>query len=91
MKNIKIQYDGCYPNACSGNLIVTVNGTEWRFPDHCLSSGGKVWFDKNWAEHVEQGPWSIWEWPSDFPEKYKDAVIEAINLKIPFGCCGGCV
>jgi hypothetical protein len=52
-----------------------------------------VWFGKIWSVHVDYGPWSVWEWawPAGFPEKHKQAVIDAINLEIPQGCCGGCV
>lgn len=65
--DIKIKYDGSYPNLCSGNLIVVVDGEEWVFPDYCMESGGSVWFDDNWDEHIKHGEWSISEWPDDFP------------------------
>lgn len=87
----KIEYDGSYPNACRGNLVVVVNEKRWEFPRYCLSSGGSVWFDANWMEHIESGPWSVSEWPKNFPKEYRNAVVEAINEEIPCGCCGGCV
>lgn len=88
---IKIEYSGGYPNLCSGILAVVVDGKRWRFPDYCLSSGGSVWFDDDWNEHVEEGPWSISEYPEGFPKELKDAVEEAVNEQVPHGCCGGCV
>lgn len=91
MNEIEIKYDGRYPNLCSGKLIAIIDGKEWIFPDHCLSSGGYVSFDDNWSEEVGQGPWSISEYPDDFPENLKQAVEDAVNESIPHGCCGGCV
>jgi len=90
---IKIEYNGEYPNLCRGKLYVTIRGKRWKFPVGCLSSGGGVWFGKNWSVHVDYGPWSVWEWawPAGFPEKHKQAVLDEINMEIPQGCCGGCV
>ena len=88
---IKVEYDGRYPNLCNGNLKVTIEGKKWVFEKGALCSGGSVWFDDNWSEHVESGRWSIDEWPEGFPELLKPAVREAINDKIDPGCCGGCV
>ena len=88
---LEIEYDGGYPNLCSGGLVVTIDGKRWVFPSHCLSSGGSVWFDAGWSEHIESGPWSISEWPEDFPEDLKEETEREVNYQIPWGCCGGCV
>jgi hypothetical protein len=88
---VKIKYNGAYPNLCSGDLTVWVDGRKWEFEDHCLSSGGSVFFKRNWEEVVEKGDWSVNTWPKGFPEGDKKRVLEAINTKIPHGCCGGCV
>lgn len=56
-----------------------------------MSSGGSVWFDKGWSEHVEDGPWGISDWPDDYPEEAKNETLTLINEKIRWGCCGGCV
>ena len=88
---MKVKYDGAYPNLCSGHLIITIGDTDWDFGCYSLSSGGSVWFDGHWNEHVEDGPWSIREWPDGFPEELKGAATEAVNDAIPCGCCGGCV
>jgi hypothetical protein len=89
--NISIEYDGEYPNLCSGNLVVTIDGKRWDFPKYCLVSGGGVGFDKDWLEEIDTGPWTVREWPYNFPENHKKAVLTAINEQIPHGCCGGCV
>lgn len=89
--DIKIEYDGKFPNLCAGTLVVTVAGRRWSFPSYCLSSGGSVWFDGEWSEHVESGTWSINDWPDGFPSEHKEAVEDAVNAEIPHGCCGGCI
>lgn len=88
---IRIEYDGEYPNLCSGTLIVTVEEKEYIFSDYCLSSGGSVSFDEEYCEVITQGKWSIHNWPEDFPEELKSEVVELVNEQIPHGCCGGCV
>jgi hypothetical protein len=90
MTKVLIDYDGAWPNLCSGNLIVTIDDVEWDF-GNVLLSGGRVWFDDDWSEHVENGEWTINSWPDHFPRKFKQLVIDAVNEYIPHGCCGGCV
>ena len=93
--NIVVKYDGKYPNLCSGNLIVIIDGEEWKFPDYCLSSGGDIHggAHTDWDMWTTEGPWLIMDWPEGFPnDKYlRLNVLEAVNTSIPFGCCGGCI
>lgn len=89
--NIKIDYDGKYPTLCCGNLVVTIDSEEWVFSNYCLISGGTAYLDEDWSDHVEQGEWTISEWPDGFPEDLKSLVLEKVNEEIPFGCCGGCI
>ena len=88
---IEIEYNGNYPNLCRGDLVATIDGERWEFPSYCLSSGGSVWFDDDWNEHVEVGEWTVSDWPTGFPDELKTRVEEAVNENIPHGCCGGCV
>lgn len=89
---MNIDYNGRYPNLCSGQLIVTIDGVEWRFPEYCLRSGGSCYFTNNYRdEHVKKGDWSVTDWPEGFPEDQKEAVINEINAVLPKGCCGGCI
>jgi len=88
---IKIEYDGAYPNLCAGTLVVHIDGEPWKFPDYCMSPGGSVSFSADWDETVTQGPWSISEWPLLFPEELKAAVVDKINEVVEWGNCGGCV
>lgn len=84
-----VSYNGAYPNLCSGKLILNIDGNDIEFPDFCMHSGGTVWFDKNWNEHVEYGDWRV-----DVPEEYThlaDEIEKCVNDNVPCGCCGGCI
>jgi len=72
-------YDGRYPNLCSGQLIVAANGKVFTFTKYSLRSGGNVLFDENWSEIVDEGKWSVGEWPEDYPENLKEDTVSAIN------------
>ena len=94
--NMTIEYNGKYPNLCSGELKVTISNSEitrankeWNF-GHCLSSGGGI--NPNY-EDTYSGPWNICSeyFPKDFPEELRAAVIEKVNEEIRHGCCGGCI
>ena len=90
-----VSYDGKYPCLCNGNLVLEIDGEIVDFPN-CLMSGGSVWFDENWMEHVEVGRWGIdrVSVSQKFGSKYDDRIaeiLEVVNENIPWGCCGGCV
>lgn len=93
MQPIRIEYDGEYPNLCYGKLIVYIGKKRYNFGNNALSSGGSVWFDDNWCEHVEEGNWILNEEqiPKNFPKDRVQELIELINKEIPHGCCGGCI
>lgn len=87
-----VSYDGRYPNLCAGVLTLKIDGEIVEFERHSLVSGGGVWFDNEWSEHVESGAWMVE--PEAIPQKYVHLIKEikeVINENIPFGCCGGCV
>lgn len=84
---MEVKYSGEYPCLCMGILIVTVNGTEYEFPEYCMESGGSCCFTGGYSEaHVTKGPWNIVQWPDNFPEEYKEATLKAVNENIPWGC-----
>ena len=85
---IKVEYNGSFPNACSGNLTITVDGKEVYNKSSCCSSSGAVWFDDDWNEHVEEGELT-WDDASEFSEEIQEAVREELSKVIV--CCGGCV
>ena len=76
---------------CGSDVTIRVNGKEITLK-HPLTSGGSVWFDEDWDEHVEDGPWGIDEdaLPNELKPHIKK-VVQVINNSIPWGCCGGCV
>ena len=83
-----VSYSGSYPNLCSGNLVLKIDG-ELVNLGRCLCSGGSVWFDDYCSEHIEEGEWSV-----DVPEQYKhleDEITAVVNENVEYGCCGGCV
>lgn len=87
-----ISYDGSYPNLCSGKLAIKVNGKRISFPEGSLSSGGSVTHDgsyNNWS--IENGPWSINEWPDEIQDDIKYEITELVNSNVEWGCCGGCI
>ena len=88
---IKIEYNGTYPNLCSGDLTVIIDGKRWEFPEYCLRSGGNIWFDDDGTEHVDCAKWTVADWPPEFPKELRNQVIETLNNQIPHGCCGGCI
>lgn len=47
-----VSYDGAYPNLCTGQLVLKINGQVREFSRHCLQSGGTVWFDNDWNAHM---------------------------------------
>lgn len=83
-----VSYSGEFPNACSGELILRIEGKEVSL-GNCLCSGGHVWFDDDWWEHIEDGPWSV-NVPKEFA-RYADEITKVVNDNVPWGCCGGCV
>ena len=57
-------------------------------------SGGSVWFDDDWNDTVESGPWIYTGDLDDYPEFDKEDIEELMkifNNNVSWGCCGGCV
>lgn len=84
-----ISYDGSEYALCAGTLTVEIDGREFKITG--LISGGSCGFDEEGNEEVTEGPWSIGDWPEDFPENAKDTVIALVNENVTHGCCGGCI
>jgi len=84
-----VSYSGAYPNLCAGTLVLCIDGVTTTLPNHSLVSGGTVWFDDDWCEHVECGPWSV-----DVPPELEHLKLEIeriVNMNVSEGCCGGCI
>lgn len=89
--DIRIEYDGKYPCLCMGHLKVYINDTIYDFGKFCLTSGGSIHRNDDWDMWATQGKWAIEEFPPNFPNEFKDDVINKVNEEIPHGCCGGCI
>ena len=97
-----VSYTGKYPNLCSGTLTLEIDGVKHTFGgsykepkaefESFWCSGGSVWFDSNWDEHVKCGEWKIDV--NDLPEqfrKYAQEIDSVFNENVEWGCCGGCI
>jgi hypothetical protein len=84
-----ISYDGAYPNLCSGQLILKIDGVIVQFPNYCMRSGGSVSFTSDRREVVTRGEWIV-EVPNKY-ERYKNEINQVVNDNVEYGCCGGCV
>ncbi len=86
-----VSYSVKFPNLCSGELILNIDGKDVKFPSGSLDSGGGVYNDGCGDYYAESGRWTIdlYDYPELEPMR---AEIEAcINENIPHGCCGGCI
>ena len=89
-KNIRVEYDGCYPNTCRGTLTIYINDNEvYKASGKCTSTGS-IWFDNDWEEHVEEGELI---WAHSEAEMFDEDVQQAVRDKLSqfHVCCGGCV
>ena len=85
-----VSYTGKYPNLCSGNLTLLIDGETVKFDgikDRFWESGGFISDD---YEDVYKEEWIISI--DDLPEKYRKYAYEidrVFNAHVPHGCCGG--
>ena len=86
-----ISCDGSYPCLCYGTLKIEVDGKVYEI-ENALESGGLVWFDEEWLEHIEEGKWELDDrcLPNELLP-FIDEIRNLVNKNIPYGCCGGCV
>lgn len=102
-----VSYTGAYPNLCSGELTLEIDGDEYKFGHNYSgrgwehdgnfgsfwSSGGSCGFTDNYAEsYVNDGEWIIdADGIPDQFRKYASEIDRVFNENIPYGCCGGCL
>lgn len=100
-----ISYTGKWPNLCSGEFTLKINGDFERFHYSYLESGephkhpafwhsgGSCGFNGDYSESfINEGRWII-EFNA-FPEylkPYADEIAQLFNDNVPYGCCGGCL
>ena len=84
-----VSYTGKYPNLCSGNLTLLIDGKTVKFDsikDRFWAIGGFISDD---YEYVYKEEWIISI--DDLPEKYRKYAYEidrVFNEHVPHGCCG---
>lgn len=97
-----ISYTGEYPNLCSGDLTLEIDGEKVVFGNvydtgmrkregihHTFwHSGGYVGSDYE----AYTGEWKIdvEEIPEEY-RKYASEIDKVFNDNVPYGCCGGCI
>lgn len=87
--NIRVLYDGEYPNLCRGTLTIIVNEETIYNKKYCLHSTGSVLFDEDYSNaRVERGH-LVWEDSENYSEEIQKAVEEKLSEYHP--CCGGCI
>lgn len=100
-----IDYDGKYPNLCTGVLTLKINGVIHKFNSYNKHLEGNPYLEKFWVtggncgftngymdSYVNRGEWevNVGHLP-DFLKPYADELIELFNDNVPYGCCGGCL
>jgi len=88
MSNIEVTYEGDYPCACMGRLIIKENGIEIYNKEFCCSSTGSAGFTEDWDAVVESGT-LIWNDAEKFSKEIQEAVAD--ELSCVSVCCGGCI
>lgn len=83
-----IDYTGEYPNLCSGELRIEINGEELTL-SNVLKSGGTWGFDKDWNDYVTHGAWEVDLGCYPKLKEFENEITEVVNKNVPQGCCGG--
>lgn len=88
-----VSYDGRYPNFCSGELVLVVNGMTHYFSPryyyHQDESHHKSFWSKSWLDKES-------EWETDCLElsellrPYACEIDRIFNDNVEHRCCGGC-
>lgn len=94
MRNIEfMSYDGEWPNLCSGELILLIEGEKVSFGE-CLSSGGSISHNEEWEFTVTSGDWGV-NFDAvqylNLTDEEKTLIRDLVNENVPQGCCGGCI
>ena len=95
-----VSYSGKWPNLCSGELTLEIDGEEVTF-GYGFQSKDKPKYNPFWSsgggimpnyEGAWQGEWQINvnKIPEQF-RKYAAEIDEVFNANVEYGCCGGCI
>lgn len=87
-RQIKVTYDGGYPSACSGRLVIVVGDKVVYDKKYRCHSDGGCWIDDNGDENVTEGALT-WDDAEQFDEEIRQAVADVLSgVSV---CCGGCI
>lgn len=97
MERVKfIEYTGKWPNLCSGELTLEIEGKKVIFNPYetkgfGMCSGGSCGFtDSDYSDsYIHKGEWSV-DVPKEY-EEYKKEIEDVVNSNVSWGCCGGCL
>lgn len=106
MKIEFVSYDGKYPNLCSGELILKVDGAFEHFcsgyregeelhkhPSLWATGGGCGFINGDYSnEYVDTAPWIIdGDYLPEHLKPFAGEIEELFNSNVSHGCCGGCL
>lgn len=97
-----VSYTGKYPNLCSGDLTLEIDGKNVTFGNmydirlnkrtgiypSFWHSGGYISGD--YEAHTGEWQIDVSEIPEEY-RKYANEIDELFNDNVPCGCCGGCI
>lgn len=91
-----ISYSGEYPNLCSGELTLEIEGKKYKFGGYDPHNYPRFW-ESGGCCYCRAGQTKTGEWQidcSDLPsslQKYVYEIDEVFNANVTWGCCGGCI
>lgn len=87
-KDLKVTYDGKWPSACMGRLIISRGHEVIYDKKYCCSSTGTAGVDSNYDSYCTCGS-LIWDDADEFPDYIQEAVHDVLSdIDV---CCGGCI
>ena len=99
--NIRVEYDGKYPKACSGNLRIIENGIIiFETEKHSFHATGPAFITEDFKEVIRRGTLG-WKHINEYNRflnfvnnhPYKEYILAKVKLVIKSVkvCCGGCI
>jgi len=78
---INVTYDGKYPCACMGRLVIKDNDNKIYNKEFCCHSTGSVWFDNDWNDHVARGE-LIWEYKEPLKTQVAEQILNLFKAEV---------
>jgi len=88
MSEIKVTYDGSWPCACGGRLVISIGDREVYNKEFCCNSSGSCGVNEEGDESTVSGSLD-WADAQTFPPYIRRAVAKVLDeVEV---CCGGCI